>query len=115
MDRPILLDAKYVRPASLGKETTVCAKCLRDTARWKVGKAPNDHFCCAHCFLYATPWGVEHAEQIKELVAETEAAIGKKISTEGFVAPYEADRILQAIVLVSKIKMRAQMPGAGCG
>ena len=115
MKRPVLLDAKHVRPIGIGGEKRICVKCLGDSARWRVGKDPNDHFLCAYCFLYATPWGEENATGIAELVAATEEAMERKISSDGVVFSDEADRILQAIVLVSGIKMRTQMVRDGQG
>jgi len=113
--RPVLFDSEHIRPIGIGNEKKICVKCLGESARWRVGKDPNDHFLCAYCFLYATPWGKQNAEGIAGLVASTEKAMGKTISSEGVVFPDESDRILMAIVQVSKIKMRAQMVRDGQG
>ena len=108
MRSPVLIDAKWVRPSSDGAPE-ICSKCLEKTARWAIGKPPNSYLCCAHCFLYETPWGKENAEHIALLIIEVEASMGRSISDGGVVRKEEADRILSSIVAVSGIALtRAQ-------
>lgn len=109
MRSPVLIDTKWVRPSSADADPEVCSKCLKKSARWAIGKPPNNHFCCAHCFLYETPWGKENEKRIMLLVLEVEASMGRSISDEGVVQPEESDRILSSIVAVSGIaRARAQ-------
>jgi hypothetical protein len=119
MQSPVLIDTKWVRPCSADGNPEVCSKCLKESARWAVGRPPNNHFCCAHCFLYETPWGKENAARIGMLVLEVEASIGRSISDGGVVRENEADRILSSIVAVSGIalaraqrRLRDESPGS---
>jgi hypothetical protein len=109
MRTPLLIDAEWVRPLSVDGDKEICSKCLQPTARWAIGKPPNNYFCCAHCFLYETPWGKENGKRIMMLVLEVEASMGRSISDGGVVLKSEADRILSSIVAVSGIaRARAQ-------
>lgn len=103
MRSPVLIDTKWVRPSSADGEPGICSKCLMKIARWAIGKPPNNHLCCARCFLYETPWGKENSKRIMMLVLEVEASLGRSISDEGVVREDEADRILSSIVAVSGI------------
>lgn len=109
MRSPILIDNKWVRPSSADGEPEICSKCMTKSARWAIGKPPNNYFCCAHCFLCETPWGKENSKRIAMLVLEVEASLGRSISDDGVVRKDEADRILSSIVAVSGIaRARAQ-------
>lgn len=109
MKSPVLINSKWVKPTGSDVEPMFCSKCLGKTARWAIGRPPNNYFCCAHCFLYETPWGKENADRITVLVLEVETSMGRSISEQGVVLPGEADRILSSIVAISGIAMaRAQ-------
>ena len=105
MDKPLLLDFRYVKPVTPGKgDVGLCANCSTQSARWSIGMDPNRHISCAYCFLYVSSWGQENAVHIRELVQAIEKSMGSSISCDGIVFPEEADRILQAIVLTSAVK-----------
>lgn len=109
MKSPVILDSEWVKPSITDGSLQSCAKCLKDSARWGIGRPPNNYWSCAYCFLYRTPWGEQNSEKIHDLVVEVEAAMGRKISDEGIVHEDEADRILSSIVAVSGIaRARAQ-------
>lgn len=109
MNKPIIIDSEWVRPLDAGASAKICITCAAESARWMVGKPPNSYLTCARCFLYMSPWGKQHKDQIDDFVAEVEATLNRKISDEGYVRSGEADRILSSIVAVSGIaRVRAQ-------
>jgi len=110
MKRPVIVDAEWIRPLTSSDETLHCAKCLQPGARWLVGRHPNTSVWCAHCFLYDTDWGKKEAQSISELVEEV-GQQGHLATRDGKVARDDADRILSAIVMVSKM-VKARQSGA---
>lgn len=105
MKKPVLLDARYVKPIKPGtNERYTCAMCSVVQARWVVGAFPNQVRTCAYCFLYGSDWGEQNSDEIEEFVLEVEEKMGRAISDQGVAYPEESDRILQAIVMVSKIR-----------
>lgn len=109
MKKPIIIDSEWVRPLDAGSSLKICIKCTMASARWMIGKPPNNYLTCARCFLYTSPWGIQHKERIDAFVAEVQEVLGRKIEDEGVVRHDEADRILSSIVAVSGIaRVRAQ-------
>lgn len=81
-------------------------RCMKPTARWKIGKEGESHMECSYCILYCTDWGKQNSMGIAKLVGAVQAEMGRVISDEnGFVLEEEADRILTAIRLTSSSKM----------
>lgn len=101
--KPLLVDPKTLFPSDAKSDPMVCWKCLKKCARWHVGLSPNDQPMCGMCFLYETPWGLEHAEQIEELVRATEESMGAQITEGGRLKASEADRIVSSVRFASSL------------
>lgn len=84
----------------------VCWQCLRQSARWHVGRSPNDQPMCGFCFLYKTEWGKQNSEKVLKLIHAVELNMGRTISNNGKVLEEEADRI------VMSIRFASGLPGA---
>ena len=122
MKSPLLIDARRIRPILQQKEWDVdCSHCGEAQARFQFRPIEQDGwlFMCSLCWLYESEWGKNHAEEVADLVEDTEREIGtpfKRLESGRLEDPRDSDRILSSVVALSRVlEIRAMMMAARNG
>lgn len=107
---PLLVNPAELRPLPEGMRGVACGFCDKAQAVWErtsyVGQQEPGLFMCSLCWLYASPWAEDRAEDIGAYVSEIEKHQGKlykKTEDAKLADCLEADGILGALVLSSRL------------
>lgn len=111
---PAIVNPDRLRPLPSDMWGLACACCDKPIARWamKAASLPGlpssdgDIFAlCSLCFLYESQWGRNRLTETEKLVKDVEKEIRAKFQrAQGrLVRPMDADRIMAAIALTSRL------------
>lgn len=105
--KPVEMDSTLLKVLPKEFQGCACSKCAKLHSRWSIHIPDVDNVpVCSLCLMYEFPWGKKREEDLKNFIVEVEGRLGKQMEkTEDgrLTSPEDADRIIGAIVMTSRI------------